>query len=71
MSDYKKIEAELLEKLPNATQKEIAEIYARLIESSIPGDEFLGINKAILERWSKRGLNNVKVMAWKLVRHGN
>lgn len=45
------------------TQKQIAQSYALALRSSWPTD-WKRVNEAIVERWSLRGLNRIKEMAW-------
>lgn len=51
---------------PTCTQKSLAITYAMAICSRDKPD-WLKVNKAIIDRWSVRGLENVKKMAWKLI----
>lgn len=45
------------------TQKQIAQTYALAIRSSWPTD-WAKVNAMIIERWSQKGLNRIKKMAW-------
>jgi len=47
-------------------QADIAKTYALAI-NSIEQVDFPEINRAIIARWSKSGLNRIKVLAWKSV----
>lgn len=52
-------------------QKDIANTYALSIISEQKSDEEIDwkkVNKAIIERWSKSGLNCIKEMAWKIIK---
>lgn len=44
-------------------QKQIAQTYALAIRSSWPTD-WRRVNQAIIDRWSVKGLERIKKMAW-------
>jgi len=50
---------------PKAKKFEVAREYATGIRSGEPID-WKVVNAAIVERWSRSGLNHIKTMAWKL-----
>lgn len=52
--------------MPEITRDDIAQTYAMALVSSWPTD-WKKANAAILERWSKSGLEYIKVRAWKIV----
>jgi len=59
----------LLEKIANHDlhQREVAQAYACAIRSTQFSDEFVDwprVNKAIMSRWSRSGLERIKRMAW-------
>ncbi len=60
----------LLEEIANKQikQKDIALTYAMSIVSSESVD-FEVVNAAIIDRWSKSGLNRIKNMAWKIINY--
>ena len=46
-------------------QKDIAQTYAlAMISSEEPRIDWLKVNRAIIQRWSKSGLERIKNMAW-------
>lgn len=50
---------------PRLHQKDIAKTYALALRSSeCPTIDWREVNAAIIERWSMRGLLNIKRMAW-------
>lgn len=51
---------------PEFAQQDIAITYALALRSSEPTD-WAAVNAAIVERWSRSGLERVKKMAWKRV----
>lgn len=48
------------------TQRQVAKTYALAILDQANVDWTL-VNRAIMDRWSRSGLNNVKHMAWKIL----
>lgn len=65
MELQKKILAQIEDK--KQYQKDIAQTYARIIVFSKFMDVKI-VNRAIVKRWSKSGLNRVKQMAWDMLR---
>jgi hypothetical protein len=45
------------------TKKNVAKTYALALRSSYPTD-WGKVNKAIIKRWSRNGLEDIKRMAW-------
>jgi hypothetical protein len=58
-------EAVILDEIanPEMKKKDIAKTYALAMMSS-DKPNFAKINLAIIERWSERALNDIKIMAW-------
>ena len=61
---------DILHEIENGiTQKNLAPLYAELIEDRLRGRDGPSIpevNAAIVERWSKSGLKTVKRLAWRI-----
>ena len=55
----------LLDEIANKQfkQRDIAMTYALSLQSNDPTD-YKKVNRAIIDRWSKSGLNRIKEMAW-------
>lgn len=64
-------EKQILQELdnPRMTQKDVAVTYALAMNTHLSGQtvDFQKINQAIIDRWSDKGLQNIKKKAHKLI----